>query len=122
MEDVGPARIEYNGAILVCDEPVHNVGTQWIGPAIDHEFVLRNDGETVASIEVKYMVCCSHAPCYATIGPGETVRIPIHLDSCKFRGRFEKSIRVRFVPSSERVKDNPGCIRRPFESACEAAP
>src|SRR5262245_59371368 len=115
---MGPVRIEYNGAILVCDEPVHDVGTRWIGPPVDHQFAIRNEGDAAGWIGVIY----SGGPpkqCLALIESGETIHIPVHLRSEKLRGRFEKSITLRLLPDAPERPESTWCIRRPLEGACD---
>lgn len=121
-DDAGPARIEYNGAILVCDEPVKDVGTLWIGPPIDHQFAIRNEGDSIGWIQVTYSMGGVHLPCIGHIEPGETIRIPIHLRSERFRSRFEKMISVRLISEDAERLEDPWCIRKPIDAACEAEP
>lgn len=114
------ARIEYNGAILVCDEPVHDVGTRWIGPPIEHKFAIRNEGVAVGWFRVFYSLVGVLSPCEVAIEPGETIYIAVSMRSNKLRGKFEKSITVRLLSEPPDRIEQPWCIRRQFESACEA--
>lgn len=146
--DVRPARIEYNGAILACDEPTYDFGTKWIGPKLSHEFEIHNDGAKAGWFRVGYAFAGTMPACVVRIEPGETLYVPGSpfgpIDSHRFKGHFEKWITLRFVPDPgdacvrclslydsqqhattckpecfER-QDTSYCIRRPFEAACEA--
>lgn len=144
----GSARVEYNGAILACDKPVHDFGTLWVGPMLSHEFEIRNDGMNEGWFRVGYAFSGSMAPCVVRIEPGETVYVSGWLkksvDSRQLWGHFETAVTLRVVPDpseicmrclsqynspqhdttckSERFdrRDTSYCIRRPFENACEA--
>jgi len=117
---IGPARVEYNGAILVCDQPIHDVGCGWIGPPIKHEFPIHNEGGNSAWMRIYYSVGGVLRPCIATIEPGETIYVELSMRSDKLRGRFEKLITVKILSDERQHVEQPWCIRRPFEDACEA--
>lgn len=114
-----PSRIQLHGAIIVCDQPTHDFGIRWVGPDLNHEFELHNDGMEPAWVRI------SHAGgptggCMAPIEAGETIYLPVSMRSDKVRGKFEKGISVRMLPASGGQSETPWCIRRPFENACEA--
>ena len=145
-ESENPARIEYNGAILVCDKPVHDLGTLWICPPFNYEFAIRNEGDATGWFRVNFAMSGAPPACNVPIAPGETVYVPFHMRPDKLRGSFLKSASIKVIPdpdeacvrcfrrydsemhskhcrreSTKRI-ENSYCIRRPFEAACEAAP
>lgn len=121
-EIAGSARAEYNGAILVCDEPEYEAGSGWVGPPVQHQFAIRNDGSNSAWVRVYYSLGGVLRPCITEVESGETIHIAISMRSDKLRGRFEKLITVRVLPDSSEPVEQPWCIRRPLENACEATP
>ncbi len=91
------AKHPHSNAIIVCDEPVADVGTIWAGPKIRHLFPIRNKGTETAWIRVYYSMVGTHGTCTAAIDPGETVYVIMNLDSRRMRERFEASASVYLV-------------------------
>ena len=108
-----PVRIQYNGAAIVCDEPVHDVGTKWIGPPIEHKFALRNEGVATGWIQIFYAKFGTHRPCVVAIEPGETIYVTFQMRSDKLRGRFEQSATIKLLEAPPVRIEQPWCIHRP---------
>ncbi len=149
FKESSPAGVEYNGAILVCDEPVHDYGTFWVGPKLSHEFSVRNEGKEEGWMKVSYAFAGTSTPCIARIERGETIYVrgwfKGSIDSRRLRGHFEKSVTLKMLPDPSEAcarclhrydssqhsltcgavcferKEHPWCIRRPFEAGCEAS-
>lgn len=82
--------------IIACDEPVHDFGTVWRGPALKHNFTIRNNGVSVLKIKrVKPSCGCTVTQGYPKeLRPGETGQFGFKLQSAKLHGKFEKSITI----------------------------
>lgn len=85
----------YN-AIIVCDEPVSDIGTIWAGPDIQARFPIRNDGTGAAWIKVSSCTGTC-APCITSIEPGDTVYVPVTLRSTRLHRTFAKHTYVSVV-------------------------
>ncbi len=77
-------------------EGVHDFGTIWMGPVLQHSFMIKNAGEATLEIKnVKPSCGCTIAGKYPkTLPPGDTGEFPFSVASTKLRGRFEKAITV----------------------------
>ena len=86
---VGPAKI-------VAEEPIHDFGERWIGPSLEHTFIVENKGQAPLQISSVRPSCgCTVAGKYPpTIAPGEKGSFPFKIASNKLRGKYEKSIKV----------------------------
>ena len=85
-----------SGPYLVCDEPIYDFGTVWVGPTLKHEFVVRNIGSETAWVKpISYSLRMS--TCRFSIPPGDAVRLPVVFKTNKLRSRFEKSITLRLI-------------------------
>ncbi len=92
---IEPARASREGAFVVCDEPIHDFGTIWIGPILEHESSLRNVGTEPAWVKVVLSCICSIRTEPFWIDPGEEVGLSFRLDTDKLRGKFIKGYSVR---------------------------
>ena len=83
-------------AKIVAEEPIHDFGEMWIGPALEHTFVIENKGQSPLKISSVRPSCgCTVAGKYpSTIAPGEKGSFPFKIASKKLRGKYEKSIKV----------------------------
>ncbi|MCH9002444.1 MAG: DUF1573 domain-containing protein, partial [Planctomycetes bacterium] len=83
-------------AIIVAEKPIHDFGEKWIGPALDHTFLIKNDGKSTLEISSVRPSCgCTIAGKYPKkIAPGETGEFPFKIQSKKLRGKYEKSIKI----------------------------
>ena len=86
---LGPAKI-------FAEKPIHDFGEKWIGPALDHTFLIKNDGKSTLEISSVRPSCgCTIAGKYPKkIAPGETGEFPFKIQSKKLRGKYEKSIKI----------------------------
>jgi len=84
-------------AVIVCDEPVYDIGTVWVGPILKHTFTLRNEGTETGWVRVFYSLAGTLASCVFPIPPGGSVSVRIALSSTKFQGSFEKGISVKLL-------------------------
>lgn len=91
-----PAVPEGPKPVIHCDEPVHDFGTTWVGPPLNHTFILRNLGDVPLQITRVRPACgCTKAgPSPSTIAPGESGSFPFTINSNKVRGRYEKAITI----------------------------
>lgn len=69
-----------NGAVLVCEYPTHDFGEVWSGTIIEHEFMVRNIGTATARVELMRFGVTHRRPEYF-VKPGETVAIPVKIDT-----------------------------------------
>jgi len=138
-------RVEAYGAILVCDEPVHDFGAVWKEQWLFHEFKVRNEGTEPAWMRVFYAFAGTMSRCEIAIQPGETIGVPYSLDSRKLRNRFEKSATLRLItppddqtcgrcgwlywseehlqhcgPSCFVRRESPWCVHHSLEASCDA--
>ena len=83
-------------AKIVAEKPIHNFGEKWIGPALEHTFLIKNDGSSTLEISSVRPSCgCTVAGKYPNkIAPGETGEFPFKIQSKKLRGKYEKSIKI----------------------------
>lgn len=81
---------------IECAVDVHDFGTVWVGPVLQHTFQIRNTGEAPLDIKkVKPSCGCTIAGTYPKrLDPGEAGEFPFSVSSTKLRGKFEKSITV----------------------------
>jgi len=101
---------------IVIDEPVHDFGEQWMGPKLQHTFVVKNEGEVPLEIlRVKPACGCTVAGDYPKlVEPGKSGNFPFSLDSTKLRGKYEKAITIKTndpITPSMRVKLRGTCNR-----------
>jgi len=82
--------------VIEAIEPVHDFGTVWIGPKLNHTFEIRNAGDKPLEItRVKPSCGCTVAGNYPRkLEPGQNGEFPFAVASTKLRGRFQKSITV----------------------------
>jgi len=82
--------------VIEAAEPVHDFGTIWLGPKLDHSFKIKNAGDKTLEItRVKPSCGCTVAGNYPRqLQPGEEGEFPFSIASTKLHGRFQKSITV----------------------------
>ena len=99
-----PDENRISGPYLVCDEPIHDFGTVWIGPKLKHEFEVRNIGSETAWVKPSIVGGGSFVRCRFSIPPGDAVRLPVVIKTNKLRSRFEKSISLTLIsPPADNV-------------------
>lgn len=110
---IEPARAEAYGAVLACDEPIHDFGTLWAGPKLLHEFKVRNEGNETGWAQIHYSFSGTMAACIVAIESGETITVRWALDSRKLRNKFEKSLTLQLLP----LQDDQTCgrCRKPYD-------
>lgn len=83
-------------AVITVDETVHDFGSVWSGPTLQHSFSIKNTGDAPLEIKkVKPSCGCTIAGTYPnTIAPGDSGSFPFSMNSSKLRSRFEKSITI----------------------------
>ena len=79
-----------------CEETIHDFGLQWAGGKLQHDFIIRNEGDQVLQIlSVRPGCGCTIAKGYdKEIPPGGTGKIPVVLNTAKVGKEFTKSITV----------------------------
>ncbi|MHC4696006.1 MAG: redoxin domain-containing protein, partial [Planctomycetota bacterium] len=82
---------------IVVPEPNHDFGEVWMGPKLEHTFVIKNEGEGPLNIERVRPACgCTLAGKHPkVIEPGQSGEFPFTLNSKKLRGKYEKSISIQ---------------------------
>lgn len=95
-EPTPPPKIEGPHAILKAAEDTFDFGTVWIGPDLEHAFVIKNEGDAELKIHrVKPSCGCTIAGPYPkTIAPGESGEFPFSVKSTRLRGSFAKWITI----------------------------
>ena len=83
-------------AVIFAENPIHDFGEKWIGPALEHTYVIHNKGKSTLEISSVRPSCgCTVAGKYPNkIAPGEKGEFPFKIQSKKLRGKYEKSIKV----------------------------
>ena len=83
-------------AIIVAEKPIHDFGEKWIGPALEHTFLIKNEGKSTLEISSIRPSCgCTVAGKYPKkIAPGEPAEYPVNVHSKTRRGKYETSIKV----------------------------
>lgn len=143
---IEPARAQAYGAALVCDDPVFDFGTVWVGsevePRLEHGFRVRNEGGQRAWVRV---TAYGTTACQFEIQPGETVLLRRALKAKKLIGTFEKTLSLQIRaplndeicgqcgrehgstdhfalcgPSSFPRFEMPGCVEHSSDRSCEA--
>lgn len=90
-------RIERDGAIVVCEEPVHDFGMVWSGEELRHTFVLRNEGVAAAYLRARPMTASREVREFV-LPPLTECALTDHLNSRKLNGPFEKGWQVELLP------------------------
>ena len=83
--------------LLKCSEPLHNFGEQWVGPQLEHTFVIKNEGTATLNITKVRPACgCTIADRNypRQLAPGESGNYSFKLNSTKLRGAFTKPITI----------------------------
>lgn len=93
LQDVPPGTPR---PVIKAIEDVHDFGTLWVGPKLQHTFKIRNDGKAILKIKrVKPACGCTIAGTYPrTLQPGEVGEFPFSIASQKLHGRFEKAVTI----------------------------
>lgn len=80
-----------------CDQTVKDFGVLWSGPAAQHTFRVRNEGDQALEIQSVRPSCgCTVTKNYTRrIAPGGEGSIPVSLSTTKVRGKFGKGITVQ---------------------------
>ena len=102
--------------IISPESPVHDFGTSWVGPKLEHTFKITNKGSEPLKIEKVRPSCgCTVAGAYPKeLAPGATGEFPFSVNSKKLRGKYEKSITITSndpVNSTIRLKLRGECKR-----------
>lgn len=104
-------------SVLACEESRHDFGKFWVGPRIEHEFIVKNVSDQSWRIRIiPSLSGAVHVPEFA-IEAGQVLGITLGLDSNKLRGRFEKtfSVRLSHPPADEmftcRDRELPSFVR-----------
>jgi thiol-disulfide isomerase/thioredoxin len=82
--------------IITVEEPIHDFGVVWVGPTLNHSFVVKNTGDAPLQItKVKPSCGCTIAGAYPrAIAPGESGEFPFAVQSTKLHSRFSKFITI----------------------------
>jgi len=82
--------------VITVAEATHDFGTTWVGPALEHSFVIKNTGTTTLQIEKVKPACgCTVAKDYPRkLAPGASGKFPFTLKSSALRGKYKKTISV----------------------------
>ena len=82
--------------VIKAPQSIHDFGTTWAGPMLEHTFVIKNEGpEPLEILKVRPTCGCTIAGVYPqVIKPGESGEFPFKLNSSKLRGKYEKPITV----------------------------
>jgi thiol-disulfide isomerase/thioredoxin len=83
--------------VITCEEPIHDFGTIWVGPTLNHTFAIKNTGDAPLHISKVRPSCgCTVAGKYPRqIEPGESGTFPFSLMSTKVRNKFDKAITIK---------------------------
>jgi hypothetical protein len=81
---------------LSVDKGTYNFGTITQGKKVQHDFVIKNTGDSVLQIKEVSVSCgCTAAkPSSSTILPGKSAEIQVTFDSTSFSGKVEKTVTV----------------------------
>jgi uncharacterized cupredoxin-like copper-binding protein len=81
---------------LSVDQGTYNFGTITQGNKVQHNFVIKNSGDSVLQIKEVTVSCgCTAAkPSTSTILPGKKAEIQVTFDSAGFSGKVEKTVTV----------------------------
>ncbi len=79
-----------------CAETLKDFGVQWAGPALQHAFIIRNDGDQALELlSVKASCGCTATKDYdKQIPPGGEGKVPVVLNTEKIRNKFTKYVTV----------------------------
>lgn len=79
------------------DAPVHDFGTTWAGPTLQHTFSIANAGDApLAILGVEPDCGCTKAGTFPTrIEPGQSAPFPFSLNTAAVHGKYDKKIKVR---------------------------
>lgn len=82
--------------VIKAIDEVHDFGTIWVGPTLQHTFRIKNEGDAELQItQVKPACGCTIAGSYPkTLQAGETGDFPFSLASTKLHGKFEKAVTI----------------------------
>ena len=83
-------------AKIFAAKPIHDFGEKWIGPALEHTYIIQNTGKSTLEISSVRPSCgCTVAGKFPKkIAPGEKGEFPFKIQSKKLRGKYEKSIKI----------------------------
>ncbi len=97
-KDAAATTLEAKGPrpVIKVETPVHDFGTVWVGPKLQHTYIIKNEGKKTLKIENIRPACgCTITGKYpTTIAPGESGEFPFSTDSTRLRGKFEKGITI----------------------------
>jgi len=102
--------------VLIVEDPIHDLGTVWVGPVLEHTFRIRNDGADVVWVKRVISAALLEPRCSFSMAPGETVEMPIAIDTKKVHGRFERAVTLYVTRSPDltasEIEAAEYCIRR----------
>jgi len=114
VEPVGAAtQPAARGPKYVCDAPVYEFKPVWTGAAIDHTFLVRNEGdEDLVILEAKATCHCTVLPNYdRAIKPGGTGRFPATLRS---EGQRDHVVKELIIVTNERGENTHKLVMKGF--------
>lgn len=80
----------------VIEETTHNAGEVPKGTIIEHDFIVRNDGDAdLLVLDVKPACGCTTPGFDRVIAPGTTGKITLKVDTARFKGPISKSATVQ---------------------------
>lgn len=93
---IAAAPVVFAGPKIAVDESTHNFGASKTGSSVEHEFTLRNDGDTTLTIKSIKPACgCTVAELSDTsLEPGETTQLEATLSLKNRTGMQRRSITV----------------------------
>ena len=94
-QNAAPANPAPTGPQAVAPEPVHDFGTITAGAKVEHEFLIRNDGNAPLLLrEVRSDCACAATSYDETITPGTGGVVGVVLDSTDMTGPMARTITV----------------------------
>ena len=108
------------GPTFYCEYPEHDLGTFWTGGIVGHEFELRN--RTGIALRVRYKPACGGiCGSQFVILPGESLSLPVQIQTSKLRGHFEKGVML-LVSDLLSPTTCPRCLHPRHSNRCTATP
>lgn len=91
-----PSKIKANGPVIAFDHEEFDFGKVSEGIELNHTFQLRNDGNQVLQNISAYSTCGCTAPKLSkrSLQPGESMALPVHLDTSMKQNEVEKTVNV----------------------------
>ncbi len=96
-----PATQPAKACPIVCENPHYDFGSVWGGETVTHDFDVKNVSTETVWVKAQHVCSCT-GPSYNRvyqIGPGETIKIPVHLiTSPSYATRVLKVVNLQVVP------------------------